>query len=397
MWRLVNSYGWEGFPVRWNVVIGGGIVGASAAYHLARQGLRTVLTDRRDHGRATTAGAGIIAPGTSLRSIPPFYEMARPAVSWYPQLIEALAEDDAGDTGYAVPGKLFLAESEEEAARLGELKALFEERRDAGMPNLGEIELVDGAQARELFPAVRDVPRALWIPDAARVDGAHLRDAMTHAAERHGAEIVQGNASLILDGSRVEAVELDGRKIDVDSVVIAAGSWTNTLLEETGTQLPMAPQKGQIVHIRMPEQDTSRWPILSWFGDQYILTFGPDRVVAGATREFNSGYDTRITPAGVKHVLDTALRIAPGLGNGTLAEVRVGLRPYADDGVPFIGPVPWYDNLIVSTGHGPSGLQLGPYSGRLAAQLAAGEQPDIDLSSYRLDRPVQPLSKESTG
>jgi D-amino-acid dehydrogenase len=59
-----------------------------------------------------------------------------------------------------------------------------------------------------------------------------------------------------------------------------------------------------------------------------------------------------------------------------------------------VGPVPGFENLVVSTGHGPSGLQLGPYSGRLAAQLAAGQQPDIDLSSYRLDRPVQPLSKE---
>ena len=384
----------KGTVVRWNVVIGGGIVGASAAYHLAREGHPTVLVDRRDHGRATAAGAGIIAPGTSLRSIPPFFEMAGPAVTWYPRLIEALADDKAGDTAYAVPGKLFLAEDDDQALQLEDLKALFEDRRDAGMPNLGQMELVDGVQARELFPAVCDVPRALWIPDAARVDGAHLRDAMTHAAERRGAEIVQGNASLILDGSRVDAVELDGRKIDVDSVVIAAGAWTNTLLDATGTQLPMAPQKGQIVHIRMPDQDTSNWPILSWFGDQYILTFGPDRVVAGATREFNSGYDTRVTPDGIKHVLDTALRIAPGLGSGTLAEVRVGLRPYADDGVPFVGPVPGYENLVLSTGHGPSGLQLGPYSGRLAAQLAAGEEPDIDLTSYRLDRPVQPLSKE---
>jgi D-amino-acid dehydrogenase len=380
--------------VSWNVVIGGGIVGASAAYHLARAGNRTVLVDRRDHGRATTAGAGIIAPGTSLRNIPPFFEMAVPAVRYYPTLIADLEAVDAGDPAYAVPGKLFLAETDVEAAELERVKTLFEERRDAGMPNLGAMQLVSAAEARDLFPAVRDVPLALWIPDAARVDGAHLRDAMTHAAEHHGAEIVQGNSSLIHHGDTVVGVEVDGRKIDVESVVIAAGAWTNMLLEGTGTQLPMAPQKGQIVHIRMPGQDTTRWPILSWFGDQYILAFGPDRVVAGATREFNSGYDTRVTPGGVKHVLDTALRIAPGLGNGTLVEVRVGLRPYADDGVPFVGQVPGYDNLVVATGHGPSGLQLGPYSGRLAAQLACGQEPDIDLGSFRLDRPVQPYPEE---
>lgn len=378
----------------WHLVIGGGIVGASAAYHLAREGHRTVLVDRRDHGRATTAGAGIIAPGTSRRDILPFYEMAVPAVQYYPELIAALAEVDAGDTAYAVPGKLFLAENDDESAELEPLRAVFERRRDAGMPNLGAMEFVDGQQARELFPPLRDVPRALWIPGAARVDGAHLRDAMARAAEHHGAEVILENASLMLEGDRVVGVVVDGRKIDVDSVVVAAGAWTNSLLEGTGTQLPMAPQKGQIVHIRMPDQDTSGWPILCWFGDQYMLTFGPDRVVAGATREFNSGYDTRVTPDGVKHVLDTALRIAPGLGGGTLAEVRVGLRPYADDGVPFVGAVPGIGNLVVATGHGPSGLQLGPYSGKLAAQLAAGQQPEIDLTSYRLDRPVSPSTKE---
>lgn len=371
-----------------SVVIGGGVVGASAAYHLARQNVETVLIDRRDTGRATSAGAGIVAPGTSMRDLPAFYELASPAVSYYPALIEGLASVDAGDTGYAVCGKLFLAESDEEAEQLVPLKALFEERRDAGMPNLGEMELIDGAQASAMFPAVREVPGALWIPGAARVDGALLRDALTRAAEHHGAEVVQGNATLLLEGARVVGVELDGRKIEADSVVLSAGAWTNALLEETGFQLPMAPQKGQIVHVSMPGQDTTRWPILAWFGNQYILAFGPDRVVAGATREFGSGFDTRVTPGGVKHVLDTALRIAPGIANGTIAEVRVGLRPYSDDGVPFIGQVPGVENLVVSTGHGPSGLQLGAYSGLLAAELAMSQQPSIDLTSFRPDRPV---------
>lgn len=370
------------------VVVGGGVVGASAAYHLARQGVTTVLVDRRDTGRATSAGAGIVAPGTSLRSIPPFFELAAPAVSYYPDLIAQLESVDAGETGYAVCGKLFLSESDEEAEKLVELKALFEERRDGGMPNLGAMEMVDGREASRRFPAVRDVPAALWIPDAARVDGALLRDAMTRAAAHHGAEVVQGDASLVYEGSRVVGVEVDGRTIAADAVVLSAGAWTNVLLEPSGVHLPMAPQKGQIVHVRMPGQDTTEWPILSWFGDQYMLTFGPDRVVAGATRETGSGFDTRVTPGGVKHVLDTALRIAPGIANGTLAEVRVGLRPYADDGVPFIGPVPGVENLVVSTGHGPSGLQLGAYSGLLAAQLAVGQQPSIDLTSFRLDRPA---------
>jgi len=372
------------------VVVGGGIVGASAARHLAQQGVSTVLVDRRDTGRATSAGAGIVAPGTSLRDIPAFYELAKPAVSWYPTLIDSLREDGAGETGYAVCGKLLLAESDEEAERLVALKGVFEERRDAGMPNVGEIEIIDGARAKALFPALRDVPAAMWTSGAARVDGALLREAMTKSAMKHGARFVRGDASLVVEGGKVAGVVVDGAPIAADAVVLAAGTWTNALLEPAEMALPMAPQKGQIVHVRMPGQDTSRWPILGWFGDQYILTFAPDRVVAGATREFGSGYDTRVTPGGVKHVLDTALRIAPGIADATLAEVRVGLRPFSDDGVPFIGRVPGVDNLVVSTGHGPSGLQLGPYSGVLAADLALGHEPAMDLASFRLDRPVNP-------
>jgi D-amino-acid dehydrogenase len=112
-------------------------------------------------------------------------------------------------------------------------------------------------------------------------------------------------------------------------------------------------------------------------------------VVCGATREFNSGYDTRVTPAGVKEILDEQLALCPGLAHGTIAEVRVGLRPYSEDGVPFIGTVPGTDNVIVSTGHGPSGLQLGPYSGLLAAELAQGLQPSTNLESFRLNRSIE--------
>jgi D-amino-acid dehydrogenase len=138
----------------------------------------------------------------------------------------------------------------------------------------------------------------------------------------------------------------------------------------------------------MPDQDTSQWPILAWFGSQYILAFGPNRVVAGATRETGSGFDVRMTPGGLQEVLNTALRIAPGLGTGTLSEVRIGLRPLSDDGLPFLGYAPGHDNVVVATGHGPSGLQLGPYSGRLAAELALGQEPSTDLTPFAIDRPV---------
>jgi D-amino-acid dehydrogenase len=191
-----------------------------------------------------------------------------------------------------------------------------------------------------------------------------------------------------MEAGRVIGVEANRNRITVDAVIVAAGAWTNHVLEPTGFHVPIEPQKGQIIHIDLPNQDVSGWPILDWSGPQYQLCFGPNRVVCGATREFDSGYDTRVTPGGVKEILDEQLALCPGLANGTISEVRVGLRPYSDDGVPFIGAVPVMDNVVVSTGHGPSGLQLGPYSGLLAAELAQGLHPSINLESFRLDRSI---------
>ncbi len=374
------------------IVIGGGIVGASAAYHLAREGVETIVVDRQHEGRATSAGAGIVAPGSSLRDLPAFQRLAKPATAYYPELVRLLADMGERDAGYEVCGKLFLAETEEEARQVDEKLALFRERQAAGMPNMGEIEDIDGAAAKSLFPALKDVPRALYMPEAARVDGAKMRDSLTRAATGFGARLVNDEASLVVENGRVAGVRTSSETIHADAVVLAAGSWSRDLFGQLGFSLPLEPQKGQILHILMPDQDTTHWPIVGWYGDQYILAFGPNRVVCGATRETGSGFDTRVTSAGVKHVLDTALRIAPGLAHGTLHEVRVGLRPLAEDGLPFIGIAPNHDNVVIATGHGPSGLQLGPFSGRIAAELATGQAPSADIAAFNLERGLQEIN-----
>lgn len=369
-------------------VIGGGIVGASVAFHLAEAGVETVLVDNAVPGRATSAGAGIVAPGTSMRNTPGFEQFGKPAVRYYPQLVEKLIALGVNDAGYEVCGKLVVADTEEKAERLPGNTEIFRQRYRDGMPNMGEIEEITPAQARELLPTLGEMLGAIYVPEAARVNGAKMRAAMTTGAERLGARVIVGDATLIMDGEKVAAVAVDDETIAVDSVVLAAGAWINQLMAPMNYSLPIAPQKGQILHIEMPDQDTTNWPILDWNSSQYQLCFGPNRVVCGATREFNSGYDLRVTPAGMKHILDEQLRLCPGLANGTIAEVRVGLRPYSADERPFIGHVPGHDNVVVCDGHGPSGLMMGPFSGLLGAELARGVAPSIDLSLYALDREI---------
>ena len=367
------------------VVIGGGLLGWSAAYRLAKSGRRVTVVDRSDHGYATAAGAGIIAPGTSLAAQPEFYTLGKLAVDYYHTLIPELVEDGENRTDYGTAGMLFIARDDAEWQRLPEALRRMQERREQGIGNLGELSIVGNAAAKELFPPVVDVVGAIYVPDAARVNGRHLRDALRNAAIKHGAGSVTATAGVVRQGESVSVI-VEGAIFTPEAVVIAGGAWSTALAEAMGFSLPLYPQRGQIVHFDLPDADTSHWPILEWFGSHYILTFPTNRVVAGATREHDSGFDVRMTAGGVHEVLDIALSVAPGLATATIAEIRIGLRPFSPDGIPVLGRAPGLSNVWLCTGHGPSGLTLGPISGALVAALINGEAPAFDLKPYGPER-----------
>jgi D-amino-acid dehydrogenase len=189
---------------------------------------------------------------------------------------------------------------------------------------------------------------------------------------------------------------VNGETLTAGAAILAGGAWSGALAETlgvgVGVRLPVFPQRGQILHLQLPGRETAHWPIVVGFHSHYILTFPRDRVVAGATRESNSGFDARMTAGGVREALDEALRVAPGLADATLQEVRVGLRPASPDGLPLLGRIPGCERLYVATGHGASGLQLGPYSGALVADLALGQSSapdlgaDVDLAPFAPER-----------
>src|SRR5579884_2393962 len=153
------------------IVIGGGIVGASTAYHLAKAGVQVALIDQARSGQATAAGAGIISPGTTFKSPTAFFPLAFQAVDYYGKLLALLAEDGESNTSYETVGLLHVAATEEEAARLPILLRLFEERRAAGVKNIGELRLLNGQEARALFPALGNVHGAIYSSDSARLNG----------------------------------------------------------------------------------------------------------------------------------------------------------------------------------------------------------------------------------
>lgn len=368
------------------IVIGGGIVGASAAYRLARNGARITLVDRVDAGQATAAGAGIISPGTSFKPPAAFFPLAFPSVAYYHELLAQLAEDGETETGYETVGLLHIATTEEEAAHLPNLLQLIQQRKAEGVRNIGDISVLDERQARALFPPLGPIQRAIHTSGAARMDGRKMRDALRRAAVRHGATVREGDAQLVRVGNRVTGVRVEGDVLPSTAVVLAGGAWSAWLVDALGFRLPVYPQRGQILHLELPSVETSAWPIIVGFHSHYMLAFPQNRVVAGATREDDAGFDYRLTAGGVHEALTEALRIAPGLASATLHEVRIGLRPASPDGLPMLGKVPGIDNLFLATGHGASGLQLGPYSGALVADMALGRPAPLDLTPYSIER-----------
>lgn len=361
----------EGYDV---IVVGGGIVGASAAYHLVKNGIKTLLFDRRDTGRATDAGAGILAPEMNRRDPEPWVEFAVEAVGYYPGLTAALAEEGAGDTSFAQCGMLLVAATEDEIAPFEESKAhILARAARRGTPSEAELHPVSPKEARELFPALSDVHGALYFAGGARVDGAKMGQALLTAAQHRGLNVREESVTgLVVDGERVRGVRVGEDVIEADKTIIAGGAWSATFGDQLGVTIPVEPQRGQIAHLELPATRTADWPIIGAFRGHYIVPWEDGRVAIGATRETGSGYKTDTTAVGIREVLDEGLRVASGLAPARLLEVRVGLRPLPPDGLPVMGTVPGLEGVLLATGHGPTGLQLGPYSGKVVADMMQG-------------------------
>jgi D-amino-acid dehydrogenase len=356
------------------VVIGGGVAGASAAYRLARGGVDVTLVDAAHEGQATAAGAGIIAYAGLRGASDEWRRFFQAATAYQRRLVEELAALGEPEIGYRVVGELVVAPGADSEARLSELADRLSEANSHWRdPQIGEVRELSPVEARELFPPLRPDLAAVHVSGVARLDGRLFRDALHRAVVRLGGKVLNGSARLHpAPSGRAPRVELAEESLEPDTVIVAAGAWTSQALAPLGTTVPIEPQRGQIVHLALPGTLTEPFPVLSGYGSDYVVTFPPDRVVVGATRETGSGFDYRVTAGAVQELLSRVLDVAPGLTGATLREVRVGFRPASPDERPVLGALPDHERLFVATGFGPSGLTLAPYSAALVATAASG-------------------------
>lgn len=351
-------------------VVGAGIAGSSAAFALSRRGAHVTVIDDGSVGQATAASAGIIAPwGSTAQG--PFYDLYAAGGNYYPTLLEQLADVGITHTDYRRTGSLSV---HRDPAVLDEAEARIRPRVQAAGAVAGEVQRLTPAASRELFPALAEDLHGLLVTGGGRVDGRTMRDALLSGAEKLGAVRVRGHATL-----REGTVTVDGAPIAADVVVVASGAWSNQLLAADGVTLPVAPQRGQITHLRLPGVETAEWPTIHPLSHHYVVAFDSGRIAVGATRETGSGFDPRVTAAGQLQVLQDALGIVPGLAEATLIETRVGLRPLPED-LPTVGALPSQDNVYVATGYGAAGLTMGPLLGDAIARRITGEAaPELDV------------------
>jgi D-amino-acid dehydrogenase len=360
------------------VIVGAGIFGASTAYHLARAGADVLVLDAAHPGKATLAGAGIACPWVEDDADSDRFRLCAAGARYHRDVLAQLDRQFGTDIGFAPVGALVLSEDEERLAAVeGRLRSHLSEA-----PEIGTVARVTPRQAQEMFPPLRDGLSGLSISGGARVDGRLLAATLLRAAVAAGARVRPELASLTLADGHVVCLDGSGAPIEADEVIVTGGAWAPQILRPLGIEHPVTLRRGQITHLGLNGVDTRKWPVVLPLNSHYFVPFDDSRVVVGATFEADVGFDYRVTAAGQSEVLNRALAIAPGLADATVIETRIGFRPFGPTDRPIFGRVPSIENLILGNGLAATGLTIGPYCGKLIADIALGRDPGFDVGPF---------------
>ena len=366
-------------PERDILIIGGGVIGLSIAYVLAREGVRATVLDRGALGReASWAGAGMIPPHTERLTIHPTVDLRSWSAVLYPEWSAALREETGIDNGYRRTGGVDVAFAAEEEQDL---------RSMAGRWKIEGIvyERLAPSDFARVEPALsHDLRVAYFLPDRAQVrNPRHLR-ALATASVKRGATLRRGVAVEgfeILD-HRITGVRTSEGLIACGQVVVSAGAWTGALLGTIGITAPTPPLRGQIVLLKGDRPILKR---IVEHGSSYLVPREDGHILIGSTEE-DVGFDTSTTILGVRGLIDEAVRLCPALAATRVEKTWAGLRPGSIDSRPYIGPLPGFTNAFVAAGHKRAGIQLSPGTAEVMTDLVLGRPTQIDMSLFHIDR-----------
>jgi len=369
------------------VIVGGGLIGGSIAFELARRKLDVVVLDRQQPGReASWAAAGMLSPAPDTPASIPLVPLGRASLGLYPQFVSDVEEASGLRAGYRAEGTLEVLFRGDAGKELSTLVALY---RGLGLT----CEPLPVEEARAMEPVLgRDASGAALLPDEACVDNRTLTDAVLAAAQAAGATLHPGVkvTSLLRDGAKCGGVRTsDGETISAAHVVLAAGCWSSQL-SSAAPYAPTLPVRGQMIALRHTGKPIRR-VLRSERG--YLVPRDqarPQRLVAGSTIE-NAGYEKRVTSGGIEKILGAVNELAPELANAEIVETWCGLRPGTPDQLPILGPAEM-EGLVMATGHYRNGILLAPVTAKLITEWIVERRTFTDWERFSPSRFGRSLS-----
>ena len=410
-------------------VIGAGIVGLCTALYCAQRGFRVTVVERNGEQRdaCSYGNTGMIvpshfiplaAPGAVAQALKwmrdpasPFYIRPRASLElidwglkfWRASSLEHVRRSapalrdlslasracyealcaGGNDFGFANTGALMLCRTE---AALHEEATIAQQAVALGL----QAEVLDAAAVARLEPDMRmDIVGAVRFAQDCNLGPDRLIAGLQRRlAERAVSFLWNREATGWRAGKNdhIRALELDSRdELTADDFVLAAGSWSSRLARTLGLRIPMQAGKGYSLTLTRPRHALRNCAILT----EARVAVSPmnGRLRFGGTMEM-SGLETSIDPIRVRSITAAVPRYFPELTVQDFADVRPwqGLRPCSPDGLPYVGRTASFANLTIATGHAMMGVSLGPITGKLVAQIVAGERPEHDLTLFSPDR-----------
>ncbi len=407
------------------LIIGGGVVGVSAAYYLARAGAAVTLVEMGELCNGSSWGnAGMVCPchstpvpgpgvlaqgfrwmfnpespfylrprldagfaawlwrfsrfcnaGAQARAIPLLRDLQRRSLALYQELIAA--EGLACDFEKAGGLELFLTEE-----KFVHAAHEVEKMRGFGL----EWEWLGREAVHALEPAAHpDVVGGIYYRGDAHLNPAKFVEGLAEAAKNYGAQILTGTevTDIQREGHRVHGVATPRGWIQPREVVLAAGAWSGVLARKLGIKMPMQAGKGYSITMQRPAKGP-RLPLHLAEARMAITPMGGWLRFAG-TMEL-AGIDTSINQRRVDAVLRNGKKYLVDLGEPVVGKIWGGMRPLAPDGMPYLGRSREVTNLIAATGHGMLGVSLGPVTGLLVKQIVFGEPVELGVEALEVGR-----------